>query len=279
MNKRFTPLALAILGVAASAHAQPGASEPAAEDMAATTPAEAPVVPASAPMPAAAAAESEVPAGILEDANSGRAWLTPTALLPPKGTWSFNSYELLLVGGSYAFTDNFQLSGTTVIPVASDQPLILFLSAKLGLQAAERLHFAVQGSTTLVTDEEESITGLLVGGVATLCMDRDCHSVLNGYLGAGFSLEGDNSSVPMVLSASLVQRISSRVKLVLEADSGLIVGEIDDIGEGILGWYGLRFTSRNIGVDLGLVRPFCADCDLDVFPLGFPWLTFSYRGI
>lgn len=254
-------IAILALGAAATAHAQPGtAGQP----------------PAPAPAPAAA---PDVPAGVLEDANSGRAWVTPTALLPPGGTWSFNNYELLFVGGSYAFTDNFQLAGTTMVPVSTGQPLIIFLSAKLGLQASERLHFAVQGSTLIASDDDLNGGAGLLGGVATLCLDRDCHSLVNGYLGAGFSLEDSQSSVPLVLSAALVQRISPRVKLVLEADSGLVVGDINEVGEGVLGWYGVRFTSRNIGVDLGLVRPFCADCDLDVFPLGFPWLTFSYRGI
>ena len=49
------------------------------------------------------------------------------------------------------------------------------------------------------------------------------------------------------------------------------------VSNGALFWYGLRFTSRNIGVDLGFVRPIgVADSD---FVLGLPVVTFSYRGI
>lgn len=228
----------------------------------------------------AKSAEPDVPAGILEDANSGRVWVMPTALLPPQGTWSIDNYEIIFVGGSYALTDNLQLSGAAMVPMDEGGPELAFLSAKLGLLAVERFHLALQGSTLLDREGRIGRMGTLVGGVASLCMDRDCHSLLNGYVGAGFSILGDESSVPLVLSASLVQRISPHVKLMLEVDSGLILNPIYDEDRGIMVNYGLRITSRSIGVDLGLLRPICAECGgHGEFPLGIPWLALSYRGI
>jgi hypothetical protein len=45
---------------------------------------------------------------------------------------------------------------------------------------------------------------------------------------------------------------------------------------GTLAWYGARFTSKNIGVDLGFVKNVCNDCS-DEMPMGFPFVSFSYR--
>jgi hypothetical protein len=41
--------------------------------------------------------------------------------------------------------------------------------------------------------------------------------------------------------------------------------------------YGLRFTSSTIGVDLGFAKPLCEDCDLEELPMGFPFVSFTYR--
>lgn len=267
MDSRSLSLVACILGVTATAHAQPGATQPAGTEAA----------------PVAESAEPDVPSGILEDANSGRVWVMPTALLPPQGTWSLNNYEIVFVGGSYALTDNFQLSGAAMVPMDEGGPELALLSAKLGLLALERFHLAVQGSTLM--EREGRIArigrmGTLVGGVVSLCVDRDCHSLLNGYVGAGFSILGDESSVPLVLSASLVQRISPHIKLMLEVDSGLILNPLYEEDGGVMVDYGLRITSRSIGVDLGLLRPICAECGgHGEFPLGIPWLALSYRGI
>ncbi len=53
---------------------------------------------------------SNVDKGIVEDANAGRMWLSPTALTEPAGTWSFSDYDLLVVGLSYAATDTVSIS-------------------------------------------------------------------------------------------------------------------------------------------------------------------------
>lgn len=267
-----------VISAATVAHAQPG-GDPAQPLYPPGPPAEPQPQSVMAPPAGEPAAASQIPAGIIEDANSSRVWLSPTALMAPAGTWSFDDYELFFIGGSYAITDQLQLSGVTLLPLVSGQPFIALVSAKLGLITRGRLHLAVQASTMLATGEADSLGAMVVGGAATLCLDADCHSIVNGYVATGFSLQEETPAFPVIVTASLVQRLSARVKLAVEIDSGLVLGEINEVGDGFVGWYGLRFTSRNIGVDVGFVRPFAQGYEQEVLPLGIPWLNFTYRAI
>ena len=250
-----------------------------------------------APPPPAppAPAPTTVDKGTLDDANAGRAWLSPTALTPPAGTWSFEDFELFLVGVSYAVSDNFVITGTTMVPITSDL-YWGFFSAKAQVVKQGNVRVAIQGglavasakdSTTTydsmgnpigTTDTTTTTSGAEVGAAATLCLDNDCYSHLDGFVGAAFAYQ-NNSSVPVGFSASWVQRLGRHVRLVVEADSAHLFGDISGQANGVLGWYGLRFTSRTIGVDVGFVKPFCSDCSSDTFPIGFPVVDFSYRGI
>ncbi len=241
-----------------------------------------PSMPSPPPPPPAPEPPSTVDPGVLADANAGRTWLSPTALTPPAGSWFFQDHELLFIGGGYAPTDNFVFSVNTMIPLTEDFPLILFGTAKLQLVRAGRVRAAAHASVLHIgvddSGDDFDLTVASVGGVLTYCIDPGCHSLLNGYLAAGFALEDvDQSSVPFIANVGWVQRLGRRVKLVLEADTGFVVGEIDETSHGFLGWYGLRFTSANIGVDVGFAKPFCDDCDDSGLPLGAPWLSFTYR--
>ncbi len=277
-------------GLATSEYAQPGQPmtpppppQPEETEYPPPAPAPAPVPVATpyavpvAPPPAA----TDIDKGVYRDANIGRAWLSPTAMTPPKGTWTFADYELFFLGGSYAFTDKFQISANTMVPIDPDQPIILLSTAKLQIAKVDRLRVALHGSLNYLgestdSDDDVNFTSGTIGGVVSLCLDRDCDSLLNGYLAAGFGSESDGSVVPFILSGSLVKKMSRRVKFVAEIDSVVVLGEVDDMDNVYLGWYGLRFTSKNIGVDVGFARPF-GDVDWDIFPLGFPVLTFTYR--
>ncbi len=230
--------------------------------------------------PPPAAAPSNVDAGVIQDANSGRSWLSPTALTPPAGTWSFSDFELLLVSGGYAITDQFSISATTLLPIVDEMPFFGILSAKLQVINAGRLRGAAQLAVmhlrdTSDIDSDAALTVANLGGALTLCLDDGCHSHLTGYLGAGFA-DQDQQAVPFVASVALTYRLGRHVKLVLEADTAFIAGEINETAEGLLAWYGLRFTSKMIGVDLGLAKPLCEGCD-DGIALGLPFVSFTYR--
>lgn len=263
-----------VIAVSSGAAAQPAATEPS--------------------QPPAPDQATTVDLGTLEDANAGRSWLTPTALTPPAGTFSFSDYELLLVGISYAVSDQLVISAETMVPVTSDF-YWGFASAKLQILKQGRLRVALQGgaagvfakSTDTVDDGMGNVTtttssdstgGLEVGGAATYCLDAPCFSHVDAFVGAAFAYQ-NNASVPVGFAGSLVARLGRRVRLVLEADSAHLFGDISGQADGILGWYGLRFTSREIGVDVGFVKPFCDGCSSDVLPLGFPVLSFTYRGM
>jgi hypothetical protein len=254
------------------------------------------VAPIVAPAPPPAAI-STVDPGTLEDANSGRVAIMPTALTPPKGTFSFEDEELFFIGASYAITDNLVISGTTMVPITSDL-YWGFISAKLQVVKQGRLRVAVQAGaagastkdTTTTFDSMGNITGEMsttssgggfdLGGALTYCFDDGCFSHANAAVAAGFA-EQDNSSVPVAFMGGLVLKVGSKVRLIAEADTAHLFGKISDQANGFLGWYGVRFTSRNIGVDLALVKPFCGngECDTTTFPAGFPFVTFSYRAL
>ena len=229
--------------------------------------------PGAAPPPDdEATVEASVEAGIRDDVNADRVWLTPTALTQPKGSWSFNDFELMFLGMTYGVTDTVQVSAKTWVLVDADQPVLLWLAAKKQLISSGKLRVAVDGQWISADDEAIGI----VGGAASLCLDIGCHSLINGYLGTAFAVTDDTDELPVIASLSLVKRLGRRVKFIAEVDTGWTAGE-DPTGN-YLGWYGLRFTSGEIGGDIGFVKPFGEDVDeTDVFPMGFPMLTFTYR--
>jgi hypothetical protein len=221
---------------------------------------------------------SSVDKGIVQDANAGRMWLSPTALTEPAGTWSFTDYELLLVGLSYAATDTVSISANTLLPIVEDMPFYLLVNGKAQIVRSGNVRVALQGAVIHARFDGEGATAAVLGGALSYCIDPECHSLVNGYVGAGFAHE-DQSAVPLLVSGSLLYRINRHVKLMLEVDTGYIAGEINSASDVFLGWYGVRFTSKIIGVDLGFVKPFCAgdtDCSGGLV-MGVPFVSFTYR--
>lgn len=273
---------------AATAYAQPAAQPPSEPPFAgppAGPPMQQPVDPAMQPPPQAlppppAPPESTVDKGVLNDANAGRGWMAPTALTEPGGTWSISDYELFLLSIGYAINDQLSISATTIPPLTTDFPLWLLSNAKYQVLKAGRIRAALQGAFTYFSlndgSTNDSFTAGEVGGAVTVCIDDECNSHVSGFLGAGFAQDTD-SAVPFLGAATLVARLGKRVKFVAEVDSAFIAGKVNDVADGALLWYGLRFTSRTLGVDLGFVRPVgVSDSGL---ALGIPVVTFSYRNI
>jgi len=254
------------IGVVGTSHAKPGGAAPSA---------------VAEESPAATGASE----GVLHDTNSGAVFVAPSALTSPQGTWTVQDTELFFIGASYALTDTFSLSAHTLVPIDPGEFQPYLLSGKVALINHGRLRLAAQavlaGALIDTSDDNDTFSSLVAGGAATYCLDSECHSYLNGYVGGGFLLDLSESqnSVPLILSAGLVQKLSRHVKLAVEIDSGAVAGEYDAVADGILAFYGVRFTSTTIGVNAGLVRPFGKDVDLDVFPLGFPWVSFTYRAL
>lgn len=250
--------------------------------------------PPPAPLPAATAAEAtQAPAGRYEDANIDRAWLTPTAFTQPVGSWSFNDYELFMVGLTYGVTDDVHLTASTLLPIVEDMPFVGLFGGKAKLVTSGRLHVAAAG-TLMVVSAEVSTTGTtgdssdrettwlaLVGGVASYCLDEGCHSLLSGVLMTGFAEESDNSQLPLTLSGSALYKVSRRIKLLVEVSGAATFGEVNELARGALVGYGLRFCSGELAGDVGFLKPFDSESDEgdDVLPLGMPWITFTYRAL
>jgi hypothetical protein len=245
-------------------------------------------MPAPVVAPPPAPATSNVDQGVIEDANAGAAWLMPTALTPPAGTWSFSDFQLLLASFGYAVSDSAHVSGTFLIPITKDFPFVGFLTGKLQVVRAGSLRIAGQAavahmrehiSSSSTSTNDFSATIFDIGGAATLCIDDACHSHLSGYVAAAFSAQNDTKTVPLLFSGALVAKINRRVKFVAEVDSAAVVGgNFNDTADGALVWYGLRFTSREIGVDLGFVKPVYSGAS-DFLLIGYPFVSFTYRSL
>jgi hypothetical protein len=216
--------------------------------------------------------------GVLDDANATTNFFMPTALTPPAGTFGFHDYELFIIGASYAPTDQFLISASTLVPVVSDQPFVGLLSAKYQVLRSGSVRVALHGSALLATGNSDAFSSGTLGGVATVCLNLECSSHLSGYAAAGFASDND-VAVPFVFAGGAVLKLSRRVKFLVEGDGAFVAGEINDLANGFLLWYGLRFTSANISGDIGFAKPVSFDdsFDTEVFPIGFPVISFTYR--
>ncbi|HRC56357.1 MAG TPA: hypothetical protein PKU97_10560, partial [Kofleriaceae bacterium] len=252
--------------------AQPAPADPAAQP---APPAPAPYVPP--PMPAQEPEDPGLDAGVLQDANATTNMFMPTALTPPGGTFGLHSYELFFVGASFSPTDRLLLSITSLVPLVSGQGFYGLLSAKYQVVRSSNLKVALHGTTSILGGDADFTAGL-VGGVATLCLNYDCTTHASGYAGVGLAAN-DQSSFPIAFSGGLVVRMSRALRLLVELDSALIAGEINDVANGGLLWYGVRFASPSISGDVGFVRPFSTDDDWDteVFPIGLPVVSITFR--
>ncbi len=208
--------------------------------------------------------------GIVDDVHADRAWLTPTALTQPRGTWSLSNYEILGLGLTYGISDTVQLTVNTLLPVEDDMSIVWF-SGKAQLVRSGAFRLAAHGAL-FVGDNDESVG--IFGLAGTMCTDKRCDSNISGYAGRFFGGGINDDEKVVVLALSLTQRIANGFKFVAEVDELRV--EDNYPSSDTIAWYGFRFTSGKFGVDVGLLNP--VDDDSDDYPLGFPWLNFTIRG-
>jgi hypothetical protein len=244
---------------------------------------------------AAYAQQDEPPAAIVAapietvgpnaDANIDRGFLLPTAMTQPKGTLTYNNYELLLHGLSYGVTDRVQVTATVLSPIVKDMPFIGWAAVKAQVANVDRFHLAVQGTLGYASvnasfdDGRESATFLGTGALASLCLRDDCASLFSASATyqAVLPHDSDGTAHLLLYGGSLVVRVSDHVKLLAELDSGA-GGETDHFenAEGLVASYGVRFYGANIASDVGFIRPIATRGD-DEFLMGLPFASLSYR--
>lgn len=237
--------------------------------LAAAQPGEAPAVELAAPPP---------PTGAATDPNIDRGFLLPTAETQPRGSITFNDYELFITGLTVGVTDDLQLSATTILPMFEDMPLVATGSGKVRLVNAGRLRVAAHGSVTVVTADGEAAYLSTVGGTGSVCLDDGCHSMLSATLGAmGAAGDDADGEAAVYYGASLVQKIAPRAKLLLEL-AGASADLTSDASERIEALnYGIRFYGPNLAADVGFVRPLGLEDDELV--MGVPFVNLSYRAL
>ena len=214
------------------------------------------------------------------DANTDRVILYSTAETHPAGTFYFSDYEIILLQVGYAPTDNFQISLTGVPPLVTDQPYFFDITGKLNVLRTPRFRAALQfaGDVLVIPNSGPnvgSLFGVRAGAIGQVCFDSGCLSSLTFNAGTLLN-DKSNEVVPIYLAAGLIAHLNDTVKLLVEPNYAVAVGNGSIDGpKGFLLNYGLRISGRQFGFDLAFVRPFGDGSSS--FVLGFPLISFTYR--
>ena len=230
------------------------------------------------------AAAPAAPAAASLDPNIDRGFIQPTAMTQPAGSVTYNNYELLLHGVTYGLTDNVQTTITVLSPVVREMPFIGFAAVKGSISPLPRLHLALQGSAGFgraFTDASNgNVYSLGAGAYASVCLREDCASLLTASANYQYAWSRFDGNHLIVYGGSLVQRVSTHVKLLGEVTSAAGrsgSSEVDNIS-GFLVSYGVRFHTENVAADVGFIRPIDTSGNSnDEFLLGLPFVNVSYR--
>ncbi len=225
------------------------------------------------------------PAPAASDPNIDRGFILPTAMTQPKGTVTYNNYELLLHGVTYGVTDNVQSSLTVVSPIVRGMPFFGLASTKARFSPASRAHLALQGTLgfmhVLNDGESGTLYSLGAGAYASFCLRSDCSSLVSGSVSYSYlTTGGPDTGYLLVYGGSVVHAVSDRVKLLAEVTSAgggqNAAGDLKTV-DGFLLSYGLRFHGTTFASDVGFMKPFDTSGGTGDFLLGLPFVSVSYR--
>ncbi|TNF25777.1 MAG: hypothetical protein EP329_22490 [Deltaproteobacteria bacterium] len=243
--------------------------------------------PALADVPPPASGPSAAERARDRDASVDRGFLMAHAETLGEGRWSINSYELFLLGVTYGFSDDFQASFTTSLPIVEDMPLLLSFAGKWAFFRSPTTVMAARAMIAWVTDTGggDDTIGAFTGAVfVDHYLDADGLFALHGGLtvggafGAGFSTGGvqvvDGAILAVELGVTL--GLGDSAKIYIEGQlPGFTDGEDLAFAKVVFVNYGVRFTGRTISGDVGFMRP-VGDVD-DPFVLGWPFVALSAR--
>lgn len=233
----------------------------------------------SATPPVGKPGETEAEAAGSREGHSTVAMLAPTGNTPPAGTVSVSSVEVVFVGVSVSPTRWLSLSAMT-LPSVLGEGFVGGIQGKLQVYRSPKFRAALHAISFY-----ENIAGSTlvagVGGAATSCVDPQCTSFFNLYLGAGVLRDapldrGLDWRRGTAISFAMAARLSERSRLLLELGAGTFIDD-DERGDGLLGLYGIRLTTRHAACDFGFALPLTALEAIAYFPLGIPVLRLSLR--
>src|SRR5262245_43438738 len=215
-----------------------------------------PTVSAQAAAPPAPSTEKPAP-----DPQGDRVVLLPTATTQPAGSFFISNYELFIFQLGYAFTDNTQLS-LTAIPIPSESITVLDFSLKTSLYRGGLVRAAALGSVSGLAGKEIGV-GFVgrVGGVAQVCIARECSSSLS--LSTNMLLIGP---VLVVNGAGGIFRMSEHVSFLAELATMIPVGtQGGQFNGGMLGG-GVRLHYTHWAFDFTLLHVLETDSDAATVP-------------
>jgi|GEM_PF-1437929 len=247
--------------------------------------------PASEPMRIAVPRQEPSPAAQAQhrDASIDRGIGSGHAETIGKNNWTVNSYELFLIGVTYGFTEDFQLSLTTMLPVFESTPFILALAPKYVVSRSDSVVVALRSNIWFGTDiGRGNGLGLISVGPAVDVYFDDAgrfafHGALSigGVFGDGFNSGSggfgfaDGALIGLDVGFSL--GLSRAFKLIIEGQFFSGYGSRGfRVAEMALVNYGVRFHNDTLAVDLAFIRPI-GDFDVGGLVMGIPFVSFSSR--
>ena len=201
------------------------------------------------------------------DPQGDRVVLLPTATTHRKGSVFISSYDIVLVQAGYAFSDDTQITLTT-IPAAPEGILFLDVTLKTSLYRGGLVRAAAMGSATGLAQKEIGVVLVgRAGAAAQLCLTPSCDSSFS--ISSNVALAGP--VVAMFNGVGLIYRVGQSVSLLGELASLIPVGKYGGEANGGMLGGGVRFHLEHWGFDLTLVRA------LGFSTITLPVLTATYR--
>jgi len=234
-----------------------------------------------------------------QDPNADRIGFFSTAEVLPKGTMSFNDYDIGLLQISWGVAKDLELSFTTTVPIFQGS---LIISAKYQLVSTDRIRFAMQAYTgffktfIIGSSDDLLIAGGGASGILDVCVGHSCNSLISfGARFAGGVLRWDdplmNTLLGYQVDANGIFRVSKRVKLFLGLSFNHLFAS-DGSGRNFSGMgvfdlhYGVRIYGSRFAGDIGLIRPvftldkstvYSVESVMRFMPMGYPFLSFTYK--
>lgn len=189
-----------------------------------------------------------------DDVRAPHAWIAPTALTRPAGSFTFTTYQLMLVEATYAFTDRVQASVGAGFIWPDNGPTLLEANLRGQVVRWRQLRGTIAAGVFSVLGTYSATHLIGAGPVASVCLDDRCASVLSlaGLAGVvrGDYEGNDRHGRGAIVAPSAVVAVLRHLKLVGEVNALVASGHHPDAA-----WtLALRMPYRTFAAELGTMR-------------------------